>query len=457
MKYIPHTQDEIQSMLKTIGVGELEDLFPQALKQKEEFNLENPYSELEIKKKIAELTSLNHTPHLSFLGGGAYKHDIPEIVNVLSSRSEFATAYTPYQPEASQGTLQSLFEFQTMMANLTGMEVSNASMYDGATACAEALLMTLRLQGSASRFERQPIKMAGAQTGWHRKILIAQNIHPRYLSTCLTYLKEQHIEIETIPYHRETGQLDLTTLTSKLKEGVASLLVQSPNYFGVIEPLKEIGQACKNHETLFVTAVSDPTSLALFEPPGSFGADIVVGEAQALGNPVSFGGPYVGFFTTKMDYVRQMPGRVVGESVDLEGKRAFTLTLSTREQHIRREKATSNICTNQNLCALRTSIYLATLGKQGLKEVAEQSYSKTEYAKEKFSELPHVHIVFNGPTYNEFVYKTPLPHKEVFTKLQQKNIIGGLLLKEGILCCVTETTSKDDIDRYRDALRGILK
>ena len=405
MKYIPHTQDEITSMLKTIGVNSLEDLFPKALKQKEDFNLEKPYSELEIKKKIVELTSLNTTQYLSFLGGGAYKHDIPEIVNVLSSRSEFATAYTPYQPEASQGTLQSLFEFQTMMASLTGMEVSNASMYDGATACAEALLMTLRIQKNK------------------KKILIAHNIHPRYVSTCLTYLKEQHIEIEFIPYHRETGQLDLTALTSKLKEEACSLLIQSPNYFGIVEPLQEIGQACKNHDTLFVTAVSDPTVLSLFSPPGEFLADIVVGEAQSLGNPVSFGGPYVGFFTTKMDYVRQMPGRLVGESVDVDGNRAFTLTLSTREQHIRREKATSNICTNQNLCALRTSIYLATLGKQGLKEVASQSYSKAEYAKERFSELPHVHIVFTGPTYHEFVYKTPLPHKEVLTKLLQKILL----------------------------------
>ena len=270
-------------------------------------------------------------------------------------------------------------------------------------------------------------------------------------------MKEQHIEIETIPYHRETGQLDLTALTSKLKEEAASLLVQSPNYFGVVEPLKEIGQACKNHDTLFVTAVADPTSLALFEPPGSFGADIVVGEAQALGNPVSFGGPYVGFFTTKMDYVRQMPGRLVGESVDLDGNRAFTLTLSTREQHIRREKATSNICTNQNLCALRTSIYLATLGKYGLKEVASHCYSKTEYAKEKFSEIPHVQKVFRGPTYHEFVYKTPLPHREVLKKLEAKNILGGVELKEGILCCFTETTSKDDIDRYANTLKGILK
>ena len=442
-------------MLKTIGVSTLDDLLPKALKQKEEFNLEKPYSELEIKKKISKLSSENAVQYLSFLGGGSYKHDIPEIVSVLSSRSEFATAYTPYQPEASQGTLQSLFEFQTMMANLTGMEVSNASMYDGATACAEALLMTLRLQGSASRFERQPKKMAGAQSGWH--ILIAQNIHPRYLSTCLTYLKEQHVEIEIIPYHRETGQLDLTALTSKLKEETAGLLVQSPNYFGVVEPLKEIGQACKNHDTLFVTAVSDPTSLALFEPPGSFGADIVVGEAQSFGNPVSFGGPYVGFFTTKMEYVRHMPGRLVGESVDLEGKRAFTLTLSTREQHIRREKATSNICTNQNLCALRTSIYLATLGKYGLKEVASHSFSKAEYAKERFLQTSRVQMVFTGPTYHEFVYKTPLPHKEVLTKLLQKNIIGGIPLKEGILCCVTETTSKDDIDRYAEALKGILK
>src|SRR3989338_7980659 len=426
-------------MLKTIGVSSLDDLLPKALKQKEEFNLEKPYSELEIKKKISKLSSENAVQYLSFLGGGSYKHDIPEIVSVLSSSSEFATAYTPYQPEASQGTLQSLFEFQTMMANLTGMEVSNASMYDGATACAEALLMTLRIQKNK------------------KKILIAQNIHPRYLSTCLTYLKEQHIEIETIPYRRETGQLDLTTLTSKLKEEAASLLVQSPNYFGVIEPLKEIGQACKNHNTLFVTAVSDPTSLALFEPPGSFGADIVVGEAQSFGNPVSFGGPYVGFFTTKMEYVIHMPGRLVGESVDLEGKRAFTLTLSTREQHIRREKATSNICTNQNLCALRTSIYLATLGKYGLKEVASHSFSKAEYAKEMFLQTPHVQTVFTGPTYHEFVYKTPLPHKEVLTKLLQKNIMGGIPLKEGILCCVTETTSKDDIDRYAEALKGILK
>ncbi|MBI2608509.1 MAG: aminomethyl-transferring glycine dehydrogenase subunit GcvPA [Deltaproteobacteria bacterium] len=438
MKYIPHTQEEIQSMLSTIGVERLEDIFPQALKQKIDFHFPHALSELEIKKKISDLGLKNKTQYSSFLGGGAYQHFIPEVVDTLSSRSEFSTAYTPYQPEASQGTLQSLFEFQTMIAHLTGMEISNASMYELASACAEAILMALRIQKN------------------RKKVLIAGNIHPRYQQTCLTFLKEQDMEVEWVPYHQETGQIDLTHLSSKLNENVACLLIQSPNYFGVLEPLKEIHQSLKNHGALFITAISDLTSLGLFEPPGSFGADIVVGEAQSLGNPVSFGGPYIGILTSKMDYVRQLPGRLVGETVDLDGKRAFTLTLNTREQHIRREKATSNICTNQNLCALRTSIYLATLGKQGLKEVAVQNYSKTEFAKEVFSKIKNVQLRFSGNTYNEFIYKTPLSNKEVLEKLKEKNILGGLNLSEGILSCFTELTTKEDILYYAQNLKDIV-
>lgn len=438
MKYIPHTPDEVASMLKTIGVEKVSDLFPKALQQPETFDFPKPHSEIEIRKNILALASKNHVNMNSFLGGGAYAHYIPHIVDVLSSRSEFATSYTPYQPEASQGTLQSLFEFQTMMAHLTGLEISNASMYDGATACAEAILMSLRLEKK------------------RKKVLIAKNIHPRYIETALTYLQEQDIQIEMIPYHQKTGQLDLNTLSSNLNDSPCSLLIQSPNYFGIMEPLEEISHSCKNNKTLLLTAVSDPTSLALFQPPGAYGADIVVGEAQSLGNPVSFGGPYVGFMTTKMEFVRQLPGRLVGESVDLNNKRAFTLTLSTREQHIRREKATSNICTNQNLCALRTSIYLATLGKQGLKEVSQQCYSKTEYAKEQFSQIKNVQLKFSGPTYHEFVYKTPLPSKEVLQKLEEKNIIGGIAIEEGILCCVTELTTSSQIDHYARELKRIL-
>ncbi|MBI2026228.1 MAG: aminomethyl-transferring glycine dehydrogenase subunit GcvPA [Deltaproteobacteria bacterium] len=439
MKYIPHTQAEIKSMLSALDVSSIEDILPAALKKNPKIDFPKPHSEIEIQSLLNSLAVQNEVGFDNFLGAGAYRHYIPEIVGVLSSRSEFATAYTPYQPEASQGTLQSLFEFQTMMADLCGMEIANASMYEGATACAEAILMALRIH---------PPK---------NKVLIGKNIHPRYQATCLSYLKDQNLEIQFIDYDQQSGCLDLKSLKAHLDRNTACVLIQSPNYFGIVESaMQEISNLIQKNESLCAVAIADPTSLGLFEPPGNFGVHIVVGEAQSFGNPVSFGGPYVGFFATRKEFVRQIPGRIVGESVDLDGKRAFTLTLSTREQHIRREKATSNICTNQNLCALRSTIYLSTMGPAGLKETAGACYSKTQYAKELFSKIKGVSIRFSGTAYNEFVYSTSKNMSAILSELQKHKIFGGVGTNEGILVCCTELNTKEQIHRYTQTLESLL-
>src|SRR3989338_1019538 len=329
MRYIPHTPNDIEQRLKEIGVSSIQDLFtsiPKAFHVDRPLNLPSGLGEMDLKNHITSISKENKAQsYTHFLGAGAYHHFIPSIVDTLSSQGDFLTAYTPYQPEISQGTLQSIFEFQTMIANLTVMEVSNACMYDGATALAESCLMAKRICPQKS------------------KILMPKNIHPDYQKVCQTYMATQDIELESIDFNTHTGQLDLLALSSKLNNETLAVLVQTPNFFGCIEDLKSIQTLCEKHQTLFIVCVTEPLSLALLEPPGKFNADIVVGEAQSFGNAVSYGGPFVGFFTTKMKYVRAIPGRVVGETVDQNGKRAFTLTLSTREQHIRREKATSNI------------------------------------------------------------------------------------------------------------------
>ncbi len=443
MRYIPHTAQDIEAMLKVIGVSSVDDLFtpiPKEFRLKKPLNLPSSLSEIELKTHVESLANKN-TAHQyqSFLGAGCYRHFIPTIVNSLGSQGGFLTAYTPYQPEISQGTLQTIFEFQTMIANLTGMEVANASMYDGATALAEACLMAKRL------FPKKT------------KILVPQTIHPEYREVCKTYLEAQDVELIPIAYNSKTGTLDLSALEKKCDASSLAVLVQSPNFFGCIEDLEAIQKITATHKALFIVAVPESLSLALLKPPGEFGADIVVGEAQSFGNPPSFGGPHVGFFASRMSFVRSMPGRIVGETTDADGKRAFTLTLSTREQHIRREKATSNICTNQALLATRSTIYLSTVGEKGLKKLAQWNHSLANTLCEKLKNKAKVR--FETPFFNEVVIETQRPLSDIKKNLLDKKIIPGFSLetfypelKNCLLVCTTELNTEEQIETLCNAL-----
>ncbi|MGB9627674.1 MAG: aminomethyl-transferring glycine dehydrogenase subunit GcvPA, partial [Thermodesulfobacteriota bacterium] len=385
-RFLPHTEEDVQEMLKTIGVKRLEDLFeviPEKCRLSSLLNLPAPLSEPDLIEHLRHLQSPLYT---CFLGGGAYYHFIPSVVSHLISRSEFYTAYTPYQPEISQGTLQAIFEYQTLMCQLTGMEVSNASMYDGASSLAEAVLMAYRITK-------------------RKRVLISQSLHPDYRRVIQTYLDPNQQEIMWVPYQRDEGRIDEQVLSHLLDKDVSAIVIQSPNFFGVIEDLHPIVEKVHQAGALAIVGFSEAIAYGILAPPGSVGADIVAGEGQSLGIPLSYGGPYLGIFTTRERFVRNMPGRLVGETVDLEGQRGFVLTLATREQHIRRERATSNICTNEGLCALMATIFLSCLGKEGLKELAEMNLSKAEYAKKVSSQIRGCKLNFNAPTFNEFVLK----------------------------------------------------
>jgi glycine dehydrogenase subunit 1 len=378
----------------------------------------------------------------SFLGGGAYNHFIPAVVDHLVSRSEFYTAYTPYQPEISQGTLQAIFEFQTLICQLTGMDVANASMYDGASACAEAVLLTLRVGKKRSR------------------VLLSQALHPQYRETVATYCRYLKVELELVPA-AAAGVTDLQLLAALLDERVAAVVVGYPNYFGQVEDLAAIAELTHAAGARLITAVAEPLSLGLFKSPGELGADVVVGEGQSFGIPISFGGPGIGFFAVTQNDMRALPGRLVGETVDQDGKRGFVLTLATREQHIRREKATSNICSNQGMCTLMVGIYLALHGKQGLRKLAEQNYAKAAYAREQIAQLAGFEIAFAGECFNEFVVLCAEPVADLQRRLEQEGILAGIaLVKEyptlenGLLICVTEQNSRAQIDRLVIALAG---
>src|SRR6266567_113198 len=390
MRYIPNSPDERQAMLADIGLKSIEDLFdqiPQQLRLNEPIGVGDPISEPELLEYFRTLASRNGTDYPSFLGAGAYSHFIPVIIDSLISRAEFFTAYTPYQPELSQGTLQYTFEFQTMICQLAGMEVANASLYDGSTAVAEAVLMANRVT-RRSRF------------------IIADTVHPQYREVVSAYTKNLGLRIEHVD-HSETGTLDPTSMG--IDKDTAAVVVQSPNFFGCVEDLAAIGEAAHDAGALLVVAITEPVSLGVLKPPGECGADIVAGETQSFGIPLSYGGPYCGLFATLDKHVRQMPGRLVGEARDNEGRRGYVLTLSTREQHIRREKATSNICTNQGLFALMATVYLATMGKRGVQEVARQNLQKAHYAASRISKLDGIDLPFDSPFFNEFVVRTPKP------------------------------------------------
>ena len=437
MNYVPNTANQQEKILARIGVKSMEELFadiPESVRRQAQLSIRGGMSEFELVKHVKGLASENTTidDYASYLGAGAYEHYIPSFVDQLLLRSEFYTAYTPYQPEISQGTLQAIYEYQTLVCELTGMDAGNASMYDGASALAEAALMSC----DATR---------------RSKVLVPQTIHPEYREVLRTYLPPRGVEIVEIPF--ENGVVDLEALEKVLTEEVAGVLLQSPNFFGSVEKAESIGQLAHGKGALLVMSVN-PVSLGLLKSPGELGADIVVGEGQPFGNPLNYGGAYLGFLACRDKYVRRMPGRIVGATKDKNGKKGYVLTLQAREQHIRREKATSNICSNEALCALAFTIHLAGLGKNGLKEMANLNLQKAHYAAQEIAKLPGMSLAFSSPYFHEFVIKTEVSPSKINEELLKHKIIGGLDLSRfypeldhHLLFCVTETKSKEEIDR----------
>jgi len=446
MRYIPNSPEERQEMLAAIGLSNAGELFrsiPADVQLNRSLEVTDPLAEPEVIGAMEDLAARNTASQKpSFLGAGVYSHYSPTIVDHLIQRSEFFTSYTPYQPEVSQGTLQYIFEFQTLICQLTGMDVANASMYDGSTSMAEAYLM-------AQRVTRRD------------KVVVASSVHPEYREVARTYVQHGDAEIVEAAFDEKTGRVsDLSALDDK----TAALVVQSPNFFGCIEDLKGLADKAHAVGALFIVVVTEAISFGLLKSPGSCGADIVVGEGQSFGIPMSFGGPHVGLFATSDKYVRNMPGRLAGVAYDKDGNRGFVLTLATREQHIRREKATSNICTNQGLIALAATIYMEAMGKQGLQEVAMQNAQKAAYAAKRIAEIDGFEIAFSSPTFNEFVVRSPGSADELLTKLRNENgIVGGLALSKyyndrpnEFLVCVTETMKKEQIDQLLDGLAAAV-
>ncbi|MCH1624867.1 aminomethyl-transferring glycine dehydrogenase subunit GcvPA [Fredinandcohnia quinoae] len=434
-RYLPMTEQDKNEMLQAIGVSSVDELFndiPESVRYKGELAIKKAKSESELMKELSRMAAKNADlkSYASFLGAGVYDHYMPVIVDHVISRSEFYTAYTPYQPEISQGELQAIFEFQTMICELTGMEVANSSMYDGGTALAEAAML-------ATGHTR------------NKKVLVSSSVHPESRAVLETYAKGQYIEVVEVP--TKNGVTDVDALTSLMDENVACVVVQYPNFFGQIEPLKEIEEVAHTGKSLFVVS-SNPLALGALTPPGKLGADIVVGDAQPFGIPAAFGGPHCGFFAVSTKLMRKVPGRLVGQTVDEDGKRGFVLTLQAREQHIRRDKATSNICSNQALNALAASVAMTALGKKGVKEIATMNIQKAHYAKNQFT-VNGFEVVYEGPFFNEFVVKVGKSVKDANAKLGEKGIIGGYDLGrdypelEGhMLVAVTELRTKDEID-----------
>ncbi len=444
--YIPTTPEDEQEMLKAAGLNSLEDLFadiPKDMKLNRELNLPKAKSELEVKSYLNSLANKNCSLSelTSFLGAGAYDHYIPSVVDHIISRQEFYTSYTPYQPEISQGTLQYIFEFQSLICKLTGMDVANASLYDGGTAITEAALM-------AAAYSRK------------NELIISKTVRPESRRVLKTYAHIQGLKV--IEIDMKDGVTDLDKLEKEVSDKTAAVIVQSPNFFGIIEDLKTTGEiAHKGKKTTFIASV-DPISLAILKKPGELDVDVVVGEAQGMGMPLSFGGPYLGFIASKKDYMRKLPGRIVGETEDVNGKRSYVLTLTAREQHIRREKATSNICSNQGLNVLAATVYMVTLGKEGLKEVALQSTKKAHYAFDKLTESGKYKPLFDKPFFKEFAVKSDIDPDKIIMDLRNENIVGGYDLginypefKDSILYAVTEKRTKDEIDKLSSVLEGI--
>jgi glycine dehydrogenase subunit 1 len=438
---LPHTDADVREMLAVVGQPELGALFdsiPQQYRLTGPLELPEAASEYEILAELEELAAQNEhaTARAWFLGAGVHHHFVPSAVDALISRAEFYTSYTPYQPEISQGTLQAIFEWQTMLCGLTGMEVSNASLYDGASATAEAVLMALRV----SR---------------RRKVAISASLHPHYRGVIETYLAALDFELVTLP-----RGADGRTQPSAIDRETACVVVQQPSFLGCIEDLRVLASAAHAQGALLVTSVAEALSLALLAAPGACGADIVCGEAQSFGVPMGFGGPHLGFLTSHMAHVRQMPGRLVGETLDADGQRGYVLTLSTREQHIRRERATSNICTNQGLCLMMATIFLALHGKTGLRQLAERNLAKAEYAKAQLR-AAGLELPFAAPSFNEFVVRLREPAERALARARERGIVAGLDLAkhapelgDALLVCVTETASRARIDELAGVLAG---
>jgi glycine dehydrogenase subunit 1 len=442
--YLPHTETDRQEMLKAIGKRTFEELVSQIPKdvRAAELDLKPGLSELELSRHLGQLAAKNKpaSQQLSFLGGGVYRRYVPSVVSSIISRSEFSTAYTPYQPEVSQGSLQAIYEFQTAICLLTGMDVANASIYDGPTACAEAALMAARL------------------TNRH-KVVVSGTTNPEYSVVTRTYLKNSGLE-----WHRADNKDGVTTLSKELlDEQTAAVVVQYPNFFGILEPLEKLAAEVHAHGALLVV-VTDPVSLGLLTPPGQWGADIVVGDAQSCGNGLSFGGPSAGYMACRKDYIRQLPGRLAGMTVDNRGQKAFALTLQTREQHIRRAKATSNICTNQALNALAMLVYLSYMGPQGLQYLANISLQQAHYLAERLLSIPGVSMLYeNQPFFNEFAITTPLPAAQLLEQLKSAGVLGGINLsrfnsdfKHAVLVAVTEMNTPEELDAYATSLKEVL-
>ncbi|MDP3385891.1 MAG: aminomethyl-transferring glycine dehydrogenase subunit GcvPA [Eubacteriales bacterium] len=443
-RYIPLTQEDQKYMLEKIGVKSIDDLFsdiPENIRFNRKLDINQSYSEMEVRKIMKKLSDRNDNldDYASFLGAGSYDHYIPSVVRHIASRSEFYTSYTPYQPEVSQGTLQYIFEFQSMMGELTGMDVINASMYDGATATAEAAIMAIRVNNRS-------------------KVAVSSTIHPETLKVLETYCHFREIELIRIP--ETDGKTDLEGL-KLIDSDTSAVIIQNPNFYGIVENVAQIEKATHDNKSLLIMSV-DPISLGIIKSPGEYGADIVVGEGQSLGIPQNFGGPYLGFIGATEKLMRKMPGRICGLTNDVDGKQGFVLTLQAREQHIRREKATSNICSNQSLCALMAVVYLSVMGREGITDVAKQCISKANYAMEKLLETQKFKRIYSGPIFKEFVLETTLDADKIEKALFDEKIIGPLDLsrfnknkKNQLLFTVTEKRTKEEIDKMIDIIKGV--
>lgn len=442
--YIPTTPDELQEMLGAIGVRTMEDLFaeiPPELRLQGELNIPEGMTEPEMARKVTRLAEANQTvdQKVCFLGGGAYDHYIPSVINHLLLRGDFFTAYTPYQPEVSQGTLQCIYEYQSLICALTGMDQSNASLYEGATALVEA------------------INMSAAHTR-RNKVVVLQTVNPEYRRVAQSLSGPLGIEFVNVAF--EDGAIDPARIQEVMSDKIAAVVMQYPNFFGCIEDIERISEIAHNAGALSIVS-ANPIALGLIEAPGNLGADIVTGEGQPLGIPLSYGGPYLGFLAAKKALLRRMPGRIAGRTVDVDGRPGFVLTLQAREQHIRREKASSNICSNQALMALNATIYMSLMGRDGIKEVASQSFQKAHYMKHELAKIAGVSFPFTGSFFHEIVVKIPNARK-VLAKMSKNGIFAGIPLdnwfsnlKDHVLIAVTEKRSKDEIDHYCNMLGGL--
>jgi glycine dehydrogenase subunit 1 len=444
MRYLPKSPAERQEMLAAVGAKSIDELFaciPERFRLRDALKLPGPLSEAEVISYFKDRAGENSVGYSSFLGAGVYNHLRSVITDTILLRGEFLTSYTPYQAEITQGTLQAIFEFQTLMCQLTGQEVANASMYDGSTATTEAVLMAERLTGRG-------------------RVLVARSVHPEYREVLRTYAKNSGLHVEEIGYLKD-GTVDTAALKAALQDDVAAVVLQSPNFFGVLESYDEAAELAHKAGALLVVAVAEGVSLGVVHAPAE--ADIVAMEAQSFGLPPSYGGPYAGVVASRDKFVRQMPGRLAGQTVDAAGQRGFVLTLATREQHIRREKATSNICTNQALCALAATVHLTLLGKEGLREMAEQNLAKAQFALLLLEKIPGVRRSFGGPFFNEFTLEFPRSVRMINSDLLKEKIVGPLALgpyypelsKHGLVC-VTETTSRAAIERFAQSVERIL-